>query len=110
MRKSGYLALALLLAVCLSLAAPKGAQQTFTGAISDKMCGAKHMMPGGDKACTLECVKNGSKFVLVDAKGTVYDLSEQEKPKDFAGQKVKVTGSLNAKTKTITVTSIEAAQ
>ena len=117
MRKFTYLILALFLTFSLGLAAPKhlgvgkgkGGQKTFTGNISDKMCGLKHMMPGGDKECTLKCVKDGSKFVLADpAGGKVYDLSDQEKPKEFAGQKVKVTGTL--KGSTITVASIEAAE
>ncbi len=118
MRKFSYLVLGLSLALSLGLAAPKhlsvgkdkGGQKTFTGNISDKMCGLKHMMPGkSDKECTLECVKGGSKFVLADtAKQKVYELSDQEKPKEFAGQKVKVTGSL--KGDTITVASIEAAE
>lgn len=112
MKKFIYLVVALFLAAGLSLGAPKsatGKQQTFVGNISDSMCGLKHMMPGGDKACTLECVKGGSKFVLADpAAGKVYQLSDQTKPRDFAGQKVKVTGTL--KDDSITVTSIAAAQ
>ena len=35
-------------------------------------------------------------------------LSDQQAPEKFAGQKVKVTGTLNAKTKTIEVKKIEA--
>ncbi len=112
MKKLAYVAIAFLLAAGLSLAVPKGAAKgkSFVGNISDKMCGVKHMMPGkSDAECTLECVKSGSKFVLADpATGKVYDLSDQTKPKEFAGQKVKVTGTL--KGDTITVTSIEAAK
>jgi hypothetical protein len=103
-----FLGFTLLLAAGISLAAPK--QQTFVGSISDDMCGLKHMMPGqSDKDCTLECVKAGSKFVLADtAKNKVYQLSDQEKPKAFAGEKVKVTGTLQGDT--IQVTSIVAAK
>ncbi len=114
MRKFIYLTVAFLVAASLSLAGPKQGkeekgQKTFLGSISDSMCGLKHMMPGGDKECTLKCVEGGSKFVLADsAHNKVYELSDQEKPKEFAGQKVKVTGTL--KGKTIEVTSIEAAQ
>ena len=112
MRKLSDLSLALMLVASLSLAAPNpgGKQKTFIGNISDSMCGLKHMMPGqSDKDCTLECAKGGSKFVLADpASGKVYELSDQEKPKEFAGQKVKLTGTL--KGKTIEVASIEAAQ
>ena len=46
---------------------------------------------------------------LVLANGdTVYRLDDQEKPAAFAGLKVKVTGTLNAKTKTIHVVDIKA--
>ncbi len=93
-----------------SQTASKKNQQTFVGNVSDSMCGLKHMMAGAsDKECTLECVKKGSKLALADtANGKVYELSDQDKAKDFAGQKVKVTGKL--KGNTIEVASIQAAQ
>jgi hypothetical protein len=97
-------------AASLAFAVPKAAknQKTFVGEIGDSMCGLKHMMGGNAKDCTLECVKAGSKFILADtAAGQVYDLSDQAKARDFAGHKVKVTGTL--KGKTIEVASIEAA-
>lgn len=108
MRKIAYFGLLSILTASMSLAVPAG--KTFVGNISDSMCGLKHMMPGkSDAECTLECVKGGSKFVLADpVSGKVYELSDQEKPKDFAGKKVKVTGTL--KGKTISVTSIQAAE
>lgn len=87
------------------------AETTVIGYISDGMCGMKHMSGmGDDKSCTLACVKQGSKFVLADRDHKrVYQLDKtgQEKARDFAGQKVKVTGTLNGKT--IRVTAIEAA-
>jgi hypothetical protein len=108
MRKFVFLVFNLLLATGISLAAPKGKEKSFTGQISDEMCGLKHMMAGGAKQCTLECVDGGSKFVLADPEHQkVYDLSDQEKPKQFAGEKVKITGTL--KGSTIEVSSIEAA-
>ena len=110
MRKIAYFGIAVLLGAGLTLAAPKQGSKTFIGNISDSMCGVKHMMPGkSDKDCTLECVKAGSKYVLADpASGKVYQLSDQKKPEAFAGQKVKIIGTL--KGDTITVSSIEAAQ
>lgn len=65
---------------------------------------------GDDKSCTLACVKQGSKFVLADLDHKrVYRLDKtgQEKARDFAGQKVKVTGTISGRT--IRVTSIETA-
>jgi hypothetical protein len=62
-----------------------------------------------EKDCTLMCVKNG-KFVLADRDHkVVYQLDQagQEKAREFAGQKVKITGRFTGKT--IRVTAIEAA-
>jgi hypothetical protein len=109
MKKFTFSILGLLLAVGFSLAAPgKDAAKTFVGSIGDSMCGAKHMMAGeSDKDCTLECVKGGSKFILIDPSGKIYQLSDQKKPEQFAGAKVTVSGTL--KGDTISVTSIAAA-
>ena len=108
MKRSFLPILGLLLAAGLSLAAAGGSAKTFVGSISDSMCGAKHMMPGeSDKDCTLECVKSGSKYILVDPGGKIYQLSDQKTPEQYAGAKVKVTGTL--KGNTITVTGISSA-
>lgn len=85
-------------------------ERTLVGFISDNHCGLKHMAGmGDDKSCTLMCVKNG-KFVLADRDNKkVYQLDKtgQEKAREFAGQKVKLTGRVSGRT--IRVTSIEAA-
>ena len=61
-----------------------------------------------DAECTLACVDvHGATYVLYDGKN-VYTLSDQRTPEKFAAQKVKVTGTLDAKTKTIQVDSIVA--
>ena len=87
------------------------AERTMEGYISDNHCGLHHMKSmGDDKACTLMCVKNGGKFVLADRDHKrVYQLDKtgQDKAREFAGQKVKVTGRLTGKT--IRVSAIEAA-
>ncbi len=109
MKKFTISLLGLLLASGISLATPgKDAAKTYVGNIGDSMCGAKHMMPGAsDKDCTLACIKEGAKYILIDPSGKIYQLSDQKKPEQFAGAKVKVTGTLNGDT--ITVTSIAAA-
>jgi hypothetical protein len=85
------------------------ADRTLIGFISDNHCGLKHTSGmGDDKSCTLMCVKNG-KFVLADRDHKrVYQLDKtgQEKAREFAGQRVKVTGRVTGKT--IRVTAIEA--
>lgn len=81
-------------------------ETTFVGYISDSTCGLKHMSGmGDDKNCTLACK---TKLVLADRDHKkVYQLDQQDRVREFAGQKVKVTGTLNGKS--ISVTSIEAA-
>jgi hypothetical protein len=93
-----------------AMAATSAKERTVVGYISDNHCGLKHMEGmGDDKSCTLMCVKNG-KFVLADRDHkVVYNLDKtgQGKAREFAGQKVKVTGRVTGKT--IHVTKIEAA-
>jgi hypothetical protein len=88
-------------------------KQTFTGTITDSMCDNadhKDMKMGSDPKCVVECVKGmGGKYVLYDGK-TAYVLSDQKTPEKFAAKKVTVTGTLDEKTKTITVASIVAAK
>ena len=112
--------LMLVVAVAVSLAAAqaddKAGEKTVVGYVSDGMCGLadhKAMNMGDDKECTVKCVEGGAKFILADrAHKTVYtlDAAAQEKAREFAGQKVQVTGQVDAKAKTIRVTKIEAAQ
>ncbi len=59
-----------------------------------------------DKDCTLACVDiHGASYVLYGGKST-YKLSDQKMPEKFAGEKVKVSGVLDTKTKMIQVDSI----
>jgi hypothetical protein len=53
------------------------ASGTFTGTVSDAMCGAKHMMEG-DAACLRTCVQKGSKYALVVG-DKVYTLDAKDK-------------------------------
>ena len=77
----------------------KAGAQTFSGAVSDSMCGKKHMMGGSsDAQCTRACVKDGSDYVLVDG-DKVYTLKGDKAAIDkFAGQQATVTGKLNGQT------------
>lgn len=89
------------------LAAP---EQKFTGIVTDSMCikgdHSKMQMGPTDAECTLACIKeHDATYVLYDGKD-VYELSDQKSPEKFAAKKVTVTGTLDAKTKTIQVTSI----
>ncbi len=92
-----------------ALLAAAAGQQSFTGVITDSMCGQDHaaMKVTPVAKCVQECVKHGSKYALFDGK-TAYVLSDQNSPEPLAGQKVKITGTLYQKTKIIKVDSITA--
>src|SRR5687767_637588 len=90
------------------------ATQTFTGIITDDMCPMgthTHMRMGPtDAECARACISaHGAAYVLYDGKDA-YTLSDQKWPEQFAAQKVRVVGTLDAKTKTIRVESIAAAK
>ena len=105
-------ALLVVLAVAAVSAAPP--KKVFVGVITDDMCANKAghaamRMGSNDAECTNACVDaHGSFYVLYDGK-SAYTLSDQKKPQPFAGQRVKVTGTLDAKGTTIVVDSIVAA-
>jgi len=88
-------------------------KQVFVGVITDDMCATKAghaamRMGSNDAECTNACVDaHGSFYVLYDGK-TAYTLSDQKAPQQFAGRKVRVTGTLDPKGTTILVDSIVA--
>ena len=93
-------------------------KQKFTGIITDSMCPtgdhSRMRMGPTDAECTIACIyAHGAQYVLYDGK-EVYTLSDQKTPEKFAAKKVTVTGTLDAKTKTIhmdnSVDSITAAK
>ncbi len=99
-------------------AASSGTVRTFTGEIMDSTCAEvgshKPMLspngPRNAKQCTLKCVKMGANFVLYNrSTKTTYQLDDQAMPRPFAGEKVSVTGTFDASTKTIHVKTISAA-
>ena len=61
-----------------------------------------------EKTFSGKVVKSGDKFVL-KAKGTMYQLDDQQKAQDFLNKSVKVTGVLDASTGTIRVSAINPA-
>ncbi len=88
-------------------------EHTFTGQIMDSNCAKvgshaamekEHGIKNA-KDCTLGCVKGGAKYVLYNGSKT-YNLDDQTRPEAFAGQKVKITGSLDTATDTIHVEQI----
>ena len=99
-------------AFAMSAMLAAGASQTFTGVITDSMCGKNHTAMGvtPDSKCVQECVRadpSRYKYSLYDGKN-VYILSDQKTPERLAAQKVSVTGVLDQKTNTIRVERIVA--
>jgi hypothetical protein len=90
----------------------------YTGEITDSACAAADshaavMSKDGiktSKECVLQCVKDGAKFVLyIPTTKTVYNLDDQDKPQDYAGEKVTIVGTYDGPSKTIHIVSIMAA-
>ncbi len=103
--------LLVVLAMALLSAAP--ASRKFTGKITDDMCAradhSKMLMGSDDRECTIACVhSHGAQYVLFDGNKT-YALSDQNLGEKFAGKKVAVTGTLDAKG-TLHVASMTAAK
>jgi len=77
-----------------------GGTATVQGEILDMACYVAHEAKGPDHAdCAKRCVKGGQPMGLLTDDGTVYllyashkDGSAFEAAKDFAGQKVEITG------------------
>ena len=90
------------LAILLGSTLAYGAEKTWTGKISDSMCGASHKSAiehGGkkltDRECVQACIKDGGKYVFV-SQGKVYDISNQDDPDlaEHAGHTVHLTGEM----------------
>lgn len=102
----------LLLAVLLASPAFAAKVQTFTGTVSDAMCGATHMMEGDPASCLRTCVNKGSKYALVVGdKVYTLDTSNQATRDALAklgAQKATVKGTVDGDT--ISVSSVTAAK
>lgn len=115
--------IAVLIGGAASAAIARGAgEKTFKGEIADSQCALNvHSLTQShkemiamkpeiktDAECARFCVKErGGRFML-QTKDKVYKLDSQVLAEQWAGQKVKLTGTLDPKTNTITVEKIEA--
>jgi hypothetical protein len=106
-----------MVALCTGLAVvpsvASDSAQTFTGKVSDAMCGAKHMEGGiAPAACVRVCVQKGAKYALVVGdKVYTLDTSDQatlDELNKLAWEQAKVTGTANGDT--ISVKSVSAAK
>jgi len=129
MRKTIWSAAILLLAVLGSHAdsdrpADKANEKVhvFVGEIADSQCSMnvhsltrsheemlkRKSMGGTSRNCTLYCIQYLGGELVLSSKENVFRLDNQERVHDYAGQKVKITGTLEPKTKTIRVEKIDA--
>ena len=81
-----------------------------SGYVSDAHCGAAHSsVSEANSKCIAKCLGKGSDPVLVsDGKVMKFDDASKSKAKAFAGQTVKIDGSMSGDT--VTVNSIDKAQ
>jgi hypothetical protein len=93
--------LTLFLAVTGPLCA-QGKNGTFTGELMDKQCAQmsshENMMKSEGakdaKGCTLACVKNGGSFALLDPQTKkVYPIADEKKVREYAGERVQISGN-----------------
>ena len=92
---------------------------TFTGEIMDKQCGQMQshdnmMKPEratNAKECTLNCVRDGGMFALYDP-GTkkVYPIDDGKKVREYAGQRVQITGTYDDNTEILHIKTIAPAR
>ena len=102
----GVMVMALLFAGLAAAQPPKA--KSWTGVVTDSMCGAKHMGTGA--ACVRSCVKEGMKPVFVDPHKNVWAIDNPDAVKNFYGDHVKVKATENASAKSVHIDSISAAK
>jgi hypothetical protein len=104
--------------ITTALIVPASAQETLTGRLSDSMCGASHQAKAAaaahgaerltDRQCLLACINALAKYVLVDQRGQVIPIANQDAlglPL-YAGRPVKLTGERRGDA--VLVTKVEA--
>jgi hypothetical protein len=107
-----WIATVVLSAGLAAMPALAASTQTFTGKVSDSMCGAKHKEGVPPADCVRACVKHGAKYALVVG-DKVYTLDTSNKTNlddlnKLAWEEAKVTGTANGDV--ISVKSVTAAK
>jgi hypothetical protein len=120
--KQSAFCLSALIFLCLTNPSVYGGdEKVFTGEIGDTQCAMNvHSLDKSHREmlkvkgvgttaadCTLYCIKNrGGRFVL-QSKNKVYRLDKPELAENYAGDKVRVIGTLDPQTDTINVRRID---
>lgn len=75
-------------------------ERMFVGLVTDDHCGARHEMDSGmnSSECTKMCVRNGSRYVLVQGNKRYLLAGSESKLDGLAGQRANVAGILDGKT------------
>ena len=103
-----------------AIVVPAAAQETLTGRLSDSMCGASHQAKATaaatahgaegltDRQCLIACINALAKYVLVDQRGQVIPIANQDAMglPLYAGRPVKLTGERRGDA--VLVTKVEA--
>jgi len=78
----------------------------FTGYISDAGCAAKQgaakVASDSHAGCAKGCIKRGDKAVLVTPEGKIYQIANQDKVVEHAGEKVTLVGDADGDSITVT--------
>lgn len=84
--------------------------EEITGYVSEAHCGAAHNAPSAaNSKCIDTCLKKGSDPVLVsNGKVMKFDADSKDKAKAFAGQNVRIDGSMDGDM--VKINSIDKAQ
>ena len=98
------------LSLAMATSSTAAEKQTVTGTITDTMCakGSHGVMRMGptDADCAKGCASvHDAKYVFYDGTN-IYTLSDQKASEKLAGQKVKIVGTVDPKSKTIVMESI----
>ena len=90
---------------------PRTTAETWTGWFSDKQCARvrpdEEPRPNGT-ACVKKCLAEGSPAVFISEQvNAVYEVRDYPAAMDDVGFRVEVTGNVDEKAKTISVTSVK---
>jgi hypothetical protein len=78
----------------------KSGEKVFAGLVTDDHCGARHDRDSGmsPTECTKMCVRNGSKYVLVQGDKRYVLAGNESKLDGLAGQRANIAGTLAGNT------------
>jgi hypothetical protein len=85
----------------------KPGERMFAGLVTDDHCGARHSMDSGmsPTECTRMCVRNGSRYILVEGDKKYALAGGESKLDGLAGQRAKIAGTLAGTTIKVASTS-----